>query len=267
VRASSAAARTLLLLLLALYAAAPHPAWAQGGGGSSESDDTDDDDEDVLAPVKPAKRVSHFAIKPKERLGARAAIAQDLTLEAFVRAEEMALDNPLAWRSSIALGGVETAYKFGATTWFVTFESGEAYSQLYNHASATEYKLLSTVQRQIKLGGGATIVPRLQIGHEWSSDPGQERWKVQAKAPVFYPITESVLLIPMVPKLTWFPYTDRPDHRTDLTMNISAGVRWMITPKSFLQAEFGFENRWSNVRSAEFSRWLLAPEVNLRVAF
>jgi hypothetical protein len=264
---SSAAARNLLLLLLGLYAAAPHPAWAQGGGGSSESDDTDDDDEDVLAPVKPAKRVSHFAIKPKERLGARAAIAQDLTLEVFARAEELALDNPLAWQSSIVLGGVETAYKFGATTWFVTFESGKAYSQLFNYSNATETKLLSTMQRQIRLGGGATVLPRLQVGYEWASDPKQQRWKVQAKAPVFYPITDTVLLIPVEPKLTYFPYTDRPDHRADLTMNISAGVRWMITPTSFLQAEFGFENRWSNVRSVEFSRWLLAPEINLRGAF
>lgn len=266
-RGSSAAARNLLLLLLGLYAAAPHPALTQGGGGSSDSDDTDDDDEDMLALVKPAKRASHFAIKSKERLGARGAIAQDLTLEVFARAQELALDNPMAWRSSIALGGVETAYKFGATTWFVTFESGEAYSQLFNHANGTEYKLLSTVQRQIGLGGGATVVPRLQIGYEWASDPNQERWKVQVKAPVFYPIAETVLLIPVEPKLTWFPYTNRPDHRADLTMYISTGVRWMITPTSFLQAQFGFENRWSNVRSAEFSRWLLAPEVNLRVAF
>lgn len=265
-RGSSAAARNLLLLLVGLYAATPRAALAQDGG-SSESDDTDDDDEDVLAPVKPAKRVSHFAIKSKERLGARASIAQDLTLEAFVRAEQLALDNPMSWRSSIALGGVETAYKFGATTWFVTLESGKAYSQLFNSSNGIETKLLSTVQRQVKLGGGATIVPRLQVGHEWSSEPGQERWKVQVKAPVFYPITGSVLLIPVEPKLTYFPYTDRPDHRADLTMYISTGVRWMITPTSFLQAQFGFENRWSNVRSAEFSRWLLAPEVNLRVAF
>jgi len=264
---SSAAARCFLLLLVGLYSAAPRAALAQGGGGSSESDDTDDDDEDVLAPVKPGKRVSHFGIKSKERLGARGSVAQDLTLEVFARAEQLALDNPLAWRSSIVLGGVETAYKFGATTWFVTLESGRAYSQLYNYSNGTETKLLTTLQRQVKLGGGATIVPRLQVGYEWASDPMQQRWKVQVKAPVFYPITDTVLLIPVDPKLNYFTYTDRPDQRADLTMNISAGVRWMITPTSFLQAEFGFENRWSNVRSVEFSRWLLAPEVNLRVTF
>jgi hypothetical protein len=257
----------LLAMLAVIPAALPHAAWAQGGGGSSESDDTDDDDEDVLAAVKPGKRVSHFGIKSKERLGARASVAQDLTLEVFARAEQLALDNPLAWRSSVVLGGVETAYKFGATTWFVTLESGRAYSQLFNYSNGTETKLLTTLQRQVKLGGGATIVPRLQVGYEWASDPNQQRWKVQVKAPVFYPITDTVLLIPVDAKLTYFPYTDRPDHRADLTMNISAGVRWMITPTSFLQAEFGFENRWSNVRSVEFSRWLLAPEVNLRMAF
>ena len=269
---SVATARNLLplfVLLFGMFAATTQAARAQGGGGASDAADSDeDDDEETLNTIKSGKRPSHFAIKTKERLGLRHAVTPDFSVEAFGRSEQYALDNPLSSRSSIVIGGLETAYKFGATTWMVTFETGEAFTRFFEHTNVTEYKLFTTLQRQIKLGNSAlSIAPRVEAGYEWSSDLQQQRWKIQVKSPLLYQISDAVILMPLIPKLTYYPYTDRPDNRADLTMNISAGARWLITPSAFLQAEFGFENRWSNIRSVEYSRWLLTPEINLRVAF
>jgi hypothetical protein len=268
------------VLLQAALVVPPQPATAKGGGGGGgaasvaddDETDTDTDDDEVLNPGKGSGRKppSHVAIKPEVRLGFRHFLddAKSFSLEAFVRDQQGILDNPLSLRSSQVSGGLDTAYRFGATTWMVSFQTGEVFSQFYEHTVRTNYQLRTTLQQQIDLGDTDwAIVPRVQAGYQWSSDPTQQRWKFQATVPVSYAISDTLILLPLMPKLSYQPYTDRPDNRADWTLNVSAGIRWVFAKPSFVQASFGYENRWSNVPNAEFSRWVLTPKLNLRVEF
>ncbi len=260
----------VVLVLISL----PQPAVAKGGGGGGGSaadnadDDELDDDDEVLNTGKGKKPPSHFAIKPSIRLGFRHAFDKDFTVEAYVRDQQGILSNPLSLRSSQVSGGVDTAYKFGSTTWTVNLKTGEVFSGFYEHTLRTNYDLKTTLQQSISLGEtDLAIVPRMQVGYLWSNDPSQERWKIQVTAPVSYLLSDTIVLLPLMPKLSYQPYTQRTDHRVDWTLTMSVGIRWIFAAPSFVQASFGYENRWSNVPNAVFTRWVLTPQINLRVPF
>ena len=276
----------LLALLCAVLVALPRAAPAQDISSvdiqdlpatDADEDESDDDLFDFFSKFagqrspsasRRARHIAHFAIKPEVRFGLRHAFDKDLSLEIFVRDRQIALDNPLALRASAVSGGVEMVRKFGATTWMVTFETGEAFSRFYQHTTRTAYDLHTTLQHQFKFGGTAvSITPRVELGQQWSDNAKEQRWKFVLKAPVAYQLSDTLVLLPLIPKLTYEPYPDRADNRTDWTMNISAGIRWFMTPTAYVETEFGFENRWSNVHNDQYSRWVLAPKINLRMSF
>lgn len=267
--------RAVALLLLLLAATAPALAKGGGGGGGAaaveeeEEDDTDIDDDEVLNTGKRGKPPSHLVIKPQVRLGVRNWIVPKVfSVEAFVRDQQGVLDNPLSLRSSQVSGGLDTAYRLGGFTWTVTLQAGDVFSGFYEHSTRTYQELKTTVQQVIELGDTDwAITPKLQAGYVWSSDRQQQRWKFQTTTTLAYAVTDTVILLPMLPKLSYQPYTSRTDNRADWTLNVSAGIRWVFAKPSFLEATFGYENRWSNVPNAEFSRWVLTPKLNLRIEF
>jgi hypothetical protein len=264
-------------LIVAAFTAIPPCALAKGGGAGAAAaadDDTDTDleDDEVLNIGKggKGKAPSHFAIKPSVRLGFRhyPLGSKDSSFEAFVRNKQSILDNSWSLRSSELSGGFVGTYKLGATTWMVTFQTGDVFSRFYEHTTRTNYDLRTTMQHSIDLGdGGWAVVPRVQMGYQWSSDQTQQRWKFQTTTPISYALGETVALMPLVPKLSYQPYTDRTDSRADWTVTVSAGIRWILIKPSFLQATLGYENRRSNVHNADFSRWVLTPQLNLRIEF
>ena len=236
-----------------------------------EDDDDDFDDVGDVAIAKQNKQSkppSHFAIKTSERFGMRHQFDSAFSLEPFIRGQQGVLDNPLAIRSSSVAGGLVSVYKFDDTAWTTSFETKQHFQDFYAHTTNTAYNLQSGISQSFDLGDRDwAIVPRFRIGYQWASDPRQERWKFQLTAPVGYQATDTLLLMPFMPKLSYQPYTGRPDHRADLTLNMSVGIRYEISKSGYLQVAFGFENRWSNVPSVEYSRWILAPQAAFRVTF
>ncbi len=260
-----------LLLLVAVHAGAvmvPALAHAQGDDISADDEGTTDDDDDVLKAPKRGKVPSHFEIKPSQRFALRHAFDSQFSVELFIRGEQAILDNPLSLRSSQAGGGLQTIYKVGATTWFLLLKSDEGFSRFYQTATRSDTELRTVLQQQFDFGdSGLSVLPRVQVAYKWSSDAQLERWKFDVLAPINYKLSDTVTLLPLIPKLAYQPYTHRSDGRFDLTMTLSAGVRWFFAGPSFLEMAFGFENRWSNVHSAELTRWKLTPEINIRVPF
>ena len=266
----------LLAFLTLLLTATPLVVQAKGGGGGGagsaieDDDDEFDDDSDVMNAKqgKQRKPPSHFAIKTAERFGLRHQFDSAFSLEPYVRGQQNMLDNPLAIRGSAVAGGLVGVYKFGDAAWTTSFETKQVYSDFYAHTTYTAYKLQSSIAQAFDFGDSDwAIVPRFRVGYEWASDPRQERWKFELTAPLGYPVTDTLTVLPLMPKLSYQPFTDRPDHRADTTLNISVGVRYEISKSANLQAAFGFENRWSNVTSVEYSRWILAPQVAFRMTF
>lgn len=243
----------------------------------SHADSADDgaDDEDTMtddgAPQKQTKQgkaPAHFVLKPSERIGVRHFFDPNFSLDAFVRSQQEAMDDPLSTRKSELGGGLESAYRFGATTWFVTLESKEVYSRLYEHTKHNDTQLRTALQQEFRLGtSGFAIVPRVQVGNQWSTDSRRRRWKVEAITPLSYKVSDTFILLPFMPSLAYQQFTDRPDNRADWTMSLMTGARWFFTPSSFVEMDFGYENRWSNVHTAEFSRWKLTPQLNVRFLF
>jgi hypothetical protein len=276
----------MLALLSVTALGMPRAALAAGGGDISVSlddlDDEDDEDDEIsdllskpakhssLFPMRPARtrRVSHFAIKPSARFGVRHAFEKNFLVELFVRDRQGAVDNPMSLRSSVVSGGLETVYKFDSLTWSLTFEAGQGFSKFYEHTTRSVYDLHTSFYRSFSLGNPSiAVVPRVELGYQLSDDTRLDRGKFSVKAPINYQISDTVILTPIEPKLTYEPYLNRPDNRADWIVSVSAGVRWYIVSSTYVDAEIGFENRWSNVHSAEFSRWALTPRLNMRMTF
>ena len=264
----------LPVLLFACIVALPRTALAKGGGGggggtgATMEDDDPEFDDDTNVPVRRGKPPSHFALKGSERLGMRHQFDNGFSLEPYVRAQQSMLDNPFAIRSAAYAGGLTGLYRFGDTAWTTSFETKDNFNRFYAHSTYVAYIFQKAIAQSFDFGdSGFAIVPRARVGYQWADDARQQRWKFELTAPVGYQITDKVLLLPVMPKLAYQPYTSRSDHRADLTLNVSAGVRYAFSKATNLQASFGFENRWSNVPSVEYSRWILAPQIAFRAAF
>lgn len=264
----------LLAMLSAAVVSSPPSAQAKGGGGGGgagsaiEDSDSEFDDSDNVPKQRGSKAPSHFAIKFGERLGARYQFDNAFSLEPYVRGQQGMLDNPFAIRSATVAGGLTAVYKFGDTAWTTSFETKDSFSKFYAHTTYIAENLQTSIAQPFDFGNsGFAIVPRFRVGYQWANEARQERWKFELTAPVGYQVTDTLILFPVMPKISYQPYTDRSDHRADLTVNVSAGVRYAFNKAANLQAAFGFENRWSNVPSVEYSRWILAPQVAFRLSF
>jgi hypothetical protein len=260
----------LLLAAVITALAAPIIAHAADGGGGGATDDEDDVDDDPPLKTKKGggKVPSHFEIKPWERLGFRHAFDPNFSLEVFVRGQQNVLDNPLSLRTTFLSGGLQSAYKVGATTWYVTLEARQVYSQFYDHTVRTEYLPRTMLQQEINLGSsGFAVTPAAETGYQTSDDSQQDRWKFKAYLPLSYKLSKSLILFPFYPQLAFQSFTHRTDGRQDWTLTLLGGIRYFFTPSSYVETDFGYENRWSNVGSAEFSRWKLLPQLSLRIDF
>ena len=126
------------------------------------------------------------------------------------------------------------------------------------------YELTTAPARVIKINAsGWAVTPRVSFGYRWASDLRFERAKTEFMAPLTYKISKKIELT-LTPRIDWQVYTERPDHRRDVTEYIAAGVKYDVAAGANITGSIGYETRSSNVVRFDFSRWKLVPQLTLR---
>lgn len=269
-------ARAILLILMCI--AAP-PAMAQidaaddddgidniaGGGGGST---------DPAAPARPNRgtapargRPPTLSINPSVWIGARHRVSRSFLVDFYVKGKATIRENPYQTASSDAAGGLSAAWSVGGFSLSSAFEVKESFKEYYGPWNGTAFDLRAAIARRVTIAPDWTIVPAFLVGHLWSNPDSRNRWKLELSAPLGYALDKQWTWEPLIPTVSMQVYGNRRTAQRDWTMNISTGVRYQITSVTMIGLAFGYEQRQSNVASAEYSRWVLRPKLQLRATF
>ena len=262
-----------------LAVATAHPALAQidaaddddvidnvaGGGGGST---------DPAAPVRANRgapsargRPPTLSINPSVWTGLRHRFTKSFLIDLYVKQKATIRENPYQTPSTDASGGISAAWSVGGYSLSGAFEVKENFKEYYGPWNGTGFDLRAAIARRVTLAPDWTVVPAFLVSHLWSNPDSRNRWKLEISAPLGYALDKEWTWEPLIPTLSMQAYENRRTAQRDWTLNVSTGVRYQITSVTMIGLAFGFEQRQSNVASAEYSRWVLRPKLQFRATF
>jgi len=237
---------------------------AGGGGGST----------DPAAPARANRgapssrgRPPTLSINPSVWIGVRHRVSKSFLIDFYVKQKATIRENPYQTPSSDVAGGISAAWSVGGFSLSSAFEVKESFKEYYGPWNGTAFDLRAAVARRITLAPVWTVLPAFLVSLLWSNPDSRNRWKLELSAPLGYALDKQWTWEPLIPTVSMQAYENRRTAQRDWTMNVSTGVRYQITPVTMIGLAFGFEQRQSNVASAEYSRWVLRPKLQLRATF
>lgn len=266
--------RGWVLFLLLVFAA---PALAQvdladddqdianiaGSGGNST---------DPATPARPARGGGRpspptLSINPSVWTGLRHRFSPSFLVDVYLKQKFTIRENPYQTPTTASSGGVSGAWLVNGFSLSAGFEVKEDFKEFYGPWNGTSFDLRGAIARQVTLAADWSVLPAFLVSHIWTNPITRERWKIEWSAPLSYALTKELTLQPVIPTISMQAYTHRRVGQLDWTFNLSTGARYQLTPVTMVAFAFGYEQRQSNVPSAEYSRWVLAPKLQLRATF
>ena len=237
-----------------------------------EADDTSDaesilmdqvDEQDELDDVRPGRpRPPRLSINSSAKASAKVKINKDVAFEAFVRLGQGSLQDPVAPSSSNLGGGFALAWKLGKFAFSTSIDGTNNYANFMGDYKSNGYVLRQGIANSIKLGKDVNITPAMGISYAFASNTSQNRFKIDASAPIGWRFG-NVEWQAVIPKVSYQTYVNQ--YRSDWTFYVGSGVRWEIAPAATLSATIGFEQKTSTLAKAEYSRWILAPQIAFKI--
>ncbi len=212
-------------------------------------------------------RPPNFVIVPAIRLAARFSPAPNWSVEVFSRPALGVAFTPAWGLASQITGGVAVSRDIGDWSVSAGVESIAGYNNLFGNWSAGAYEFSAQIVRNIAFAGTPwTTAPRVSINHRATSDPTKVRTRYQLSSPFFYKLTQQ-LDVAVVPTIDLRTYANFEPARRDVVANLAAGIRWRPSDGVQLSAFMAYENRWSTLPAVRYSRWLIVPQLSLRVTY
>jgi|GEM_PF-6334840 len=199
--------------------------------------------------------------------GFRHKFSKDFLVDFYTKQKSGVREQPYQTPTTEAAGGLSAAWSVAGFTLSGAFETKESFKGFYGPWNGTGYDLRTAIARQIPLWESWSVTTSMLTSHLWSSVRTRERWKVELAAPLNFQLGNGWTLQPLIPSVALSAYTHRRTGQRDWTFDIGAGVRYQVNPVTVLAMSAGFEQRLSNVATAEYSRWVLRPKVQVRVNF
>jgi len=215
------------------------------------------------------KPTPHFSVNSSVRVSVKDQITRAFSVTAFARTQYGTFAEPYNRPTSDAGGGVSSALNLGFVLWTVSLERRTSYRDLFGPGQSLNTEARTGIAKVFRLGGTWTVTPQLTGGYVWSSRPNQDRSRTEISAPIGYRIG-AVEFQPVIPRMTLQIYEQNRRtgiSRRDWTSFIGSGVSWDVTSYASLGAALGWEQRESNVTTADYSRWVLSPQINFKMSF
>jgi hypothetical protein len=208
-----------------------------------------------------------FVIVPTIRLAARYSPAPNWSVEVFSRPALGVAFTPAWGLASQVSGGVAVSRDIGDWSVSAGVEAIAGYNNLFGNWSAGAYEFSAQIVRNIAFDGTPwTAAPRVSVNHRATSDPAKVRTRYQLASPFFYKLTQQ-LDVALVPTIDVRTYANFEPARRDVVANLAAGLRWRPNDGVQLSVFMAYENRWSTLPSVRYSRWLIVPQLSLRVTY
>lgn len=220
--------------------------------------------EDQVNPTRPP----NFVVVPNLKLSARTALPNGFSFEAFTRTAIGLAGSPFVTQVSGSSGGFGLSKSFGDWNWSTGFEIGVGYSRFYDVYSNMSYEWTTGLGRTFAFEGTPwSIGPKVTVGYRWSSDRAKERVRFELAMPVFYKINERLDAV-FIPRFDHRIYSN-PEAlgRRDWVGNLAVGLRYQVASGALLSGFLAFENRASTRPEIRYSRWIIAPQLSLRMDF
>lgn len=215
----------------------------------------------------PSGRPPTFVMVPTIRLAARYAPAPNWSVEVFSRPALGVAFTPAWGLASQVGGGVAVSRDIGDWSVSAGVEAVAGYNNLFGNWSAGAYEFSAQIVRNIAFEGTPwTVAPRVSVNHRATSDPAKVRTRYQLASPFFYKLTQQ-LDMALVPTIDVRTYANFEPARRDVVANLAAGLRWRPNDGVQLSVFMAYENRWSTLPSVRYSRWLIVPQLSLRVTY
>ena len=208
-----------------------------------------------------------LSVTPTLWVGFRHKVSANLLFDVYLKQKAGIRELPYVTPSTDATGGLSVAWSVDGWSLSTAVELKESFKQFYGPWNGTGFDLRSAAARQVPIAPQWTATPTLLVSHLWSNPRTRDRWKVELSAPIGFALTKQVTLLPMIPAVSLTTYTHRRVGQRDWTFNVSSGIRYQLTTRTTVMLAAGFEQRQSNVPTAEYSRWVLQPKVQFRAEF
>ncbi len=236
-----------------------------GGGGATN---------EPPAPARPNRggatgrpHPSTLSITPSLWTGFRHRFSKTFLVDVYAKQKFGIREQPYQTPTTDSSGGVSAAWSVGGFSLSTAFEIKESFKQFYGPWNGTGFDLRAAASRQFAFESGWQVTPAFLVSHLWSNPRSRDRWKIELSAPLGYAIDKKLTWQPVIPTIAFAAYTHRRVGQRDWTFNLSTGARYQLTSATMVGLAAGFEQRQSNVANAAYSRWVLQPKVQVRVAF
>ncbi len=208
-----------------------------------------------------------FVVVPAIRLAARFSPAPNWSVEVFSRPALGIAFTPAWGLASQVTGGVAVSRDIGDWSVSAGVEAIAGYNNFFGNWSAGAYEFSAQIVRNIAFEGTAwSAAPRFSVNQRATSDPTKVRTRYQLSSPFFYKLTRQ-LDVALVPTIDLRTYPNFAPARRDVVANLAVGIRWRPSDGVQLSAFMAYENRWSTLPDVRYSRWLIVPQLSLRVSY
>lgn len=262
---------------------APHAVKADDDAGGDEAVESDIEigelgslEDDVVVSTRRGRRggasrsVPRFVIDPSVRTALSHRFDKQFSGEVYARGQLGTVTGPWSTRSSVAAIGAILNTRLGEWVWTNAFEASQHYRDFYDWRTYEGYEPTTALARSIPLGslGGApvNITPRLAVGYRMTTDTRYQRLKAEFMAPITVKLSKQLDFV-ITPRIDRESYTERSDHREDLTGYIAGALKYEVAKGVSVTGTIGYETRHSTTRGFSFARWKLAPQLSLRSEF
>jgi hypothetical protein len=230
---------------------------------SEMADEEDEQDDQGNARPSP-RRPSRLSVNSAVKVSVKKKISQDVALEVSGRIGYGGLEDPYRPRSSSASGGATISWKLGKYSFSTGFDGSNGYAEYFGRYNSNNFVVRQGVARSFAINGSWSVTPAAAVSYVFSTDTRQNRYKIDMAAPFSWK-AGSLELQPILPRLSYQSYSNQD--RRDWTTFLGSGFSWSATSAASLSASIGYEHRTSNSLKAQYTRWVLAPQLALKLQF
>jgi hypothetical protein len=226
--------------------------------------DEQEDLEQAAGQRRTPLRPSRLSVNSTVKFSVKKKLTPDVTLDVSARVGYGGLESPNRPRNSSLGGGLVLSWKLGKYALSAGIEGANGYKNYLENYNSNNLTVRQGIARSFALGSSFSVTPAAAVSYVFSTDTRQNRYKVDMSAPLSWKVG-NIEFQPVLPRLSYQSYSNQD--RRDWTTFIGSGINWAALSSATLSASIGYERKTSNNVKAEYSRWVLAPQVAFKLPF
>ena len=230
--------------------------------------ESEDDGDDDLPTAKPKPKAhSKFLSTYGAKQSLRFKLNKDAFIDGYLDEGIGAQDNPYKKPTSKFTGGVAGNFLFKGYTFSGVLDLKRNYIGTFNDWDEVLDKTYSlAVARKIKLNNQWTVAPSIRQTVIDSDQKTRNLRKTDLTLPFSYALDKVWTIKALTVGYSTQTFTNRAEAQTDRTWTVSSGFAYKWSDKTTLDLTVSREERYSNKSSVEYSKTTVMPKLEYKLS-